>query len=650
MQLRGNRAIYIWLLACLTTIAVSVNLSPWLNLAVLLIALIAVIRAPRRARQTLPIRLLLGMSLGVIAIRIGFRILFAQNQPTYDVALELPQLQLNLGLGPIDFLGPITWHSLVQAIFDGVRLSAILVTFVAANLWADSKSLLLRMRGRFFELSMILVLALNFVPQIIESAKRTREAAKLRGIKYLSWADRLSSALDDALEKSWLLAEYLEAKGFGSSRASVLDVPKDAALELRSLTVGSPGYEPMISSLNLSVQPGQMVLITGRQGSGKSALLTELAGLGPLYQDTAISGSRWLGSVEITQKPAHELAGLIAYASEKFDQQAIAETVRQELQFVARLNGVTGDIDSVAEQAARATGLEHLLDTPTALLSNGKRMKLQIALAAIASQRFVILDGLLSRLDHGSRLETIKFFRSRARQSKTAFVIAEASEFLSPELAEQFDQIVELKPTATAAPIQPRSVEEPGQAFVATNLNVEFNGRKLLQIANFSATKNRVLCITGKNAAGKSTLLRELFERFSQDHQVALLPEFADDLLLFSSVKAELDQAEAQNLSSRKFLNRLGFVLDESLHPSDLSKAQRLALSLCTQLSRPSEILLLDEPSHAFSAETSTRLVSLLRQLAHDRAVVVVSHDAALISAADQVLDLKDGQLHEVRP
>jgi ABC-type lipoprotein export system ATPase subunit len=263
----------------------------------------------------------------------------------------------------------------------------------------------------------------------------------------------------------------------------------------------------------------------------------------------------------------------------------------------------------------------------------------------LAKPRFVLLDGLHVRLDIESREAFLKMYRELAKSTGTSFVIVEVNDFADSNTRARFDQVVELgAEEAGVAKLSPRAALGD-KKLTLTNLSAITGRRVLYKIDELVISRGQITCLTGTNGAGKSTLLRDLQTRLATDHQVTLLPEFSSDLLIFGTVGEELQNAAS---NAADLLKLLGFELPSVAHTRDLSSAQRLALSLCIQLAKPSQVLLLDEPSHAFSAETGGKLIDLLRDISSDRAIVVVSHDKNLIAAADRVLNLHDGRLTEV--
>jgi len=63
-------------------------------------------------------------------------------------------------------------------------------------------------------------------------------------------------------------------------------------------------------------------------------------------------------------------------------------------------------------------------------------------------------------------------------------------------------------------------------------------------------------------------------------------------------------------------------------------------------------VLIADEPTAQLDSETGAQIMDLIAGLVHERgtAAVVATHDAAMLTRADRVLDLHDGVLHELGP
>jgi ATP-binding cassette subfamily F protein 3 len=153
-------------------------------------------------------------------------------------------------------------------------------------------------------------------------------------------------------------------------------------LVLEDLAVGYPGYEPLLTNLNLHVQSGQRIAFTGPNGSGKTTLLRTIAGrLEPL------AGGARLG-------PTVKL-GYMSQEQETLDPQ---QNAVEALQAVAPFN-----------QTETRNFLHYYLFRgddplrPIGQLSYGERARLMLARLVAQGCNFLLLDEPINHLDIPSR-------------------------------------------------------------------------------------------------------------------------------------------------------------------------------------------------------------------------------------------------------
>jgi ABC-type lipoprotein export system ATPase subunit len=74
-----------------------------------------------------------------------------------------------------------------------------------------------------------------------------------------------------------------------------------------------------------------------------------------------------------------------------------------------------------------------------------------------------------------------------------------------------------------------------------------------------------------------------------------------------------------------------------------LSGGQKQLLAILMLLQKPTELLLLDEPTAALDPQRSTQLMQFLKTVAHERdiPVVMISHDQEITSDADAIYELR---------
>ena len=97
---------------------------------------------------------------------------------------------------------------------------------------------------------------------------------------------------------------------------------------------------------------------------------------------------------------------------------------------------------------------------------------------------------------------------------------------------------------------------------------------------------------------------------------------------------------------AKEALEKVG--LGDQLHklPNQLSGGQMQRVAIARALVNDPEILLADEPTGALDSETSVQVMDLLKEVAKDRLVVMVTHNPELAEAyATRIVRLKDGKI-----
>jgi energy-coupling factor transport system permease protein len=153
-------------------------------------------------------------ALAVVLIRVIFRIVFNFDSET-NTALALPTF--TIALGSVELFGRVSWDALLGAFRDGLRMAAIILSVGMANTLANPRRLLKNTPGALYEVASAWVIALNMAPQLIDSAKRVRQASRLRGRnqKRSVLSSLIIPVLEDTIERSLALAASMSSRGFG---------------------------------------------------------------------------------------------------------------------------------------------------------------------------------------------------------------------------------------------------------------------------------------------------------------------------------------------------------------------------------------------------------------------------------------------------
>lgn len=186
-------------------------------------------------------------------------------------------------------------------------------------------------------------------------------------------------------------------------------------------------------------------------------------------------------------------------------------------------------------------------------------------------------------------------------------------------------------------------------------------GLPVLREITFSLAPGTAVCIAGRNATGKTTLLRLACGLIQPDagtvccngkiafvpQEPALLPELTvlDNLKLWYSAQGLDGPAFAENSPETQF----GLFPFRKKRAGALSGGMKKRLSIATALVGSPGYLLLDEPFAALDAPGCRELSSLLCHLkSQGTGILFTSHEPQQIAAlADEVFLLQDGRLSE---
>jgi energy-coupling factor transporter ATP-binding protein EcfA2 len=441
-----------------------------------------------------------------------------------------------------------------------------------------------------------------------------------------------------------------------------------------------------LTGVDLVVEPGERVLLTGASGSGKSTLLAAVAGL------LEAEGTEVVGELTVDGADPRAARGRLGMLAQDPDSQLVMTRAGDDVAFGLENAGLPPDlIWPRVDEALAAVGFPYGRDRPTQALSGGEKQRLVLAGALARRPGLLLLDEPTAQLDNpGAALVRGAVERATADRRTTVLVVDHDAEPWLPLV----DRVVELRPdgliehgpgwhpVARAAGLALPSA--PGGPVLLTVDGAGFAYRGTTEAAlrpvDAVVRGGRALAVTGPNGTGKSTLalllagLRapttgrvtaagelaagvrkghdephrwaagELVSRigtvFQHPEQQFLTGRLHDELALGPLRSGE--HAAAARATAEELLERLGLSAFAEANPFTLSGGQQRRLSVATALATSPQVLVLDEPTFGQDAATWRELVTLLaEQRARGCAVVTVTHDRDLVEVlADERLDL----------
>jgi energy-coupling factor transport system ATP-binding protein len=464
-----------------------------------------------------------------------------------------------------------------------------------------------------------------------------------------------------------------------------------------------------IRNISFQVNPGEMLLVAGASGCGKTTLVRCINGLIPRSYKGEVKGKVVLHGQVTAGMPLSRISETVGTVLQDPERQILGSRVRTEVAFgLENLGLPREDILLRVDEALVLLGISELRDRETFNLSGGEKQK--VALAGVLAMRpsILILDEPLASLDPASAQETLAFVRSqvdggmavvmvehrvedvlRYRPDRVLFMSDGDVRYLgAPDgLAEAVDYREVKLPARVVMQLARGSAEpEIGSAIPARRddvpplvrfEDVRFDyekGEEVLHGVSLDIHRGDVIAVLGPNGAGKTTLVK---------HAIGLLKPTGGRVLVDGRDTRELSvaqiaatlgyvfQSPSHMLFAPTVYEELAFGPTNLKHPSDrireeviqaleivhlsgresdpplaLSFGQQKRVSIAAILAMQSKILVMDEPTAGQDYRNYMSFMDAIMQMPGFESILFITHDVDLaVIFANRVLLMGQGRL-----
>lgn len=452
-----------------------------------------------------------------------------------------------------------------------------------------------------------------------------------------------------------------------------------------------------VKNVSLTISKGEVVLLCGRSGCGKTTLTRLINGLIPHYYEGTLTGSVAIKGCLVADMPLYNMAGMVGSVFQNPRSQFFNVDTDSELAFACENLGMPEE--KVHERIAQTVDeleLEPLLGHSIFELSGGEKQKIACGSVSTLKPDILVLDEPTSNLDMEGINMLQKVIRHWKAEGRTIIIAEHRLHFLAG-LADRViyleNGVISKEYVGAAFFRQPVSFyrerglripniddlwqaeeEQPysqNDCFLRNFCYSYKKGNPVLDIPEAKLPMGQATAIIGKNGAGKTTLMRSICGLLKHDkgifdicgnelraknrlsycylvmqdvnHQL-FTESVLDEVLL--SMKGE-DVAKAEKIL--KSLDLLGF---KELHPMSLSGGQKQRVAIASALAGEWEVLVFDEPTSGLDFSHMQQVADNIRTLtAKNKTVFVVTHDPEFIRACcSYVLHIEHGQVRDSYP
>lgn len=480
--------------------------------------------------------------------------------------------------------------------------------------------------------------------------------------------------------------------------------------------------EPTLYGVDLTIYKGEKVLIAGPSGSGKSTLAHCINGLIPFSYTGEITGSLKINGKETSDMSLFEISKTVGTVLQDSDAQFVGLTVAEDIAF-AMENDCTPHEAMLqrVQKAAEVVGVKEVLSHAPHELSGGQKQRVSMAGVLVDDVSVLLFDEPLANLDPATGKAAIELIDDIHKRTGATVIIIEhriedvlhrdvdrvilvndgriaadmppdqllcssllgdtglreplyitalkyAGVRLTPDMHLANIQKIQLNDDAKAkvrswfkaTPAAPG--KEPGEILLQAE-GVRFaypNGKEALSGIDFSLRKGELMCIVGRNGAGKSTFSKVIcgFETpqegtlrlNGEDLSGLTIKERADHIgyvmqnpnqMISKNMIADevglaltLDGVKPEAVKEKVFdtLKICGLYPFRNWPVSALSFGQKKRVTVASILAMGPGIIILDEPTAGQDFRHYTEIMEFLLELNRQGVtIVMITHDMHLM-------------------
>jgi energy-coupling factor transporter ATP-binding protein EcfA2 len=463
-----------------------------------------------------------------------------------------------------------------------------------------------------------------------------------------------------------------------------------------------------LDGVSFSINPGQVVLIAGSSGCGKTTLMRCINGLIPHTYHGEMGGNVMLFGKSIEGMNMSELSENVGTLLQDPERQIVSSFVQTEVAFALENLSLPREqiIERVDETLSRI-GISHLRDRETYSLSGGEKQKVALAGILIARPKILLLDEPLASLDPASAREALRLFRQLADEGIAVLIVEHRVDdvlAINPEEVLYMDEgqliyqgdvkglmdvvdyhriklpaEVVLKrarkdPEPQFRPMLPKRTREPLVTFKNVSFRYGENKPEVLRDINLSVFPGDIIAVLGPNGAGKTTLVKHTLGLLKPTsgqvilegrdihkstvaqaaHTVGYVFQSPSQMLFADSVRQELSFGP-RNLGMLKdqidqnvdwAVKTVRLEQEMESPPLALSFGQQKRISIAAVLAMRSRILMMDEPTAGQDYWNYTNFMDAILQMPGYEAVLFITHDVDLaVIYANRVLLVSNGRI-----
>ena len=446
-------------------------------------------------------------------------------------------------------------------------------------------------------------------------------------------------------------------------------------IELKNVSFCYEDSKNGVTNINLQIQSGECVVLTGPSGGGKTTITRIINGLIPGFYQGELHGQIFLNEEKISDLPVYKVGEKVGSIFQNPKSQFFSSDLKGEVAFACENYGFSNDeIRERTEKSIDVFNLTHLEKNSLDTLSSGEKQRVAVASVYALNPNVYVCDEPTSNLDNDGIVILLNTLKKLKEEGKT-LIIAEHRLSWLIEIADRYFYVSNGTIHWEKTPMQMtdlaasdiekyglRSLDNKIEISNCNNshsnnislftkkLSFKKKNKTIFHNQNIQLLKGEITALIGSNGIGKSSLAMVLTGLQHQNNGEIFIEKrkasarkrrktiwySANDTstqFFTNSVTEELllnaKHTNEMLEKARSLLKTLCLYEYKDVHPATLSGGQKQRLSIACGILSEREIMIFDEPTSGLDGKNMRIIADVLRKIStkDNITILVITHD-----------------------
>ena len=428
------------------------------------------------------------------------------------------------------------------------------------------------------------------------------------------------------------------------------------AVELKNIYFRYKGFKEIIlKNVNMEALYGEITLLAGMSGSGKSTILNLITGIIPNIIKGDIKGEILINNENIIGKSISEISKMVGVVLQNADSQIIMPHVEEEIAFgLENINMERENIKNKINEMCNILSLNKNAKSKT--LSGGEKQRLMSGAILAMNPKIIILDEPLANIDKFGAKILLDALLNLKNKGYAIIIIEHRLDMLikyidkiydiKNGILNEIDNINKyLEDEKNIIKDNGIKIESNEKIFEVNNLIYKIKDKTIINNISFDINEGERVLILGENGKGKTTLVRLLSKMIKPTegdikqyitnkkrnwfNEIGIVYQNPNYQLFMPTVEKEiLYNAKSKELAY-ELLNKFDLEKYKNRHPLSLSEGEKRKLTVALVLARLPKVLFLDEPTVGQDYDNLLNMINIINEFRnkYKTTIITISHD-----------------------